>query len=478
MSILDQLREQLRTLLDERAQHQAALDGVLAEAEARGDGNLNADETTSFNEHRDAIRGRPDDQDDRGLDGRIDDIQARVEELEDLQRRNDAREALAREIQPTPTPAGQRQARVTNEPLTYRNHGPNSFVADAYAAYTGRAYGAVAERLARHDNEVRAGVHGELRDVGTGAFGGLVVPQYLTDMYAEVLRAGRITSNLTFRPPWEEEGMSLVVPRGTTGTAVAAQSGENTAVQETDYDETDLTVPIRTYSGQQDVSRQSLERGRNVEPIIFNDLTAAYAVSLNTDVVNGAGTNGTHTGILQTSGISTVTATSTSQRAILGYIARAIGEVAGDRFMQPSCIVMHPRRWAWLLDGADTTGRPLVVPRAGGPMNAVGQGDAAAYGYVGEVHGVPTYTDGTIPTTVSTTTTQGATEDRIIVARAMDLLLWEEDTMPRQLRFEETLGGQLTVKVVVYGYSGFTAGWHPEGTAAVVGSGLTTPTYA
>ena len=37
-------------------------------------------------------------------------------------------------------------------------------------------------------------------------------------------------------------------------------------------------------------------------------------------------------------------------------------------------------------------------------------------------------------------------------------LLWEESQAPRQLRFEQTLGNQLTVKVVAYGYAAFTAG--------------------
>jgi hypothetical protein len=51
----------------------------------------------------------------------------------------------------------------------------------------------------------------------------------------------------------------------------------------------------------------------------------------------------------------------------------------------------------------------------------------------------------------------------VIVARWEDLLLWENgDGAPFQLRFEQTLGNQLTVKLVAYNYAAFTAGPVPD----------------
>ena len=77
--------------------------------------------------------------------------------------------------------------------------------------------------------------------------------------------------------------------RGNTGTAVAAQETQNTAVQNTTYTESDLVVPVRTYAGQQVVSRQSIDRGSGVGEILMADLVSAYATKLDSDALNGAG---------------------------------------------------------------------------------------------------------------------------------------------------------------------------------------------
>ena len=64
------------------------------------------------------------------------------------------------------------------------------------------------------------------------------------------------------------------------------------------------------------------------------------------------------------------------------------------------------------------------------------------------------------------------------MAKADDLLLWEEgDGTPRQARFEQTLGNQLTVKLVVYGYAAFTAERYAAAVSTISGTGLVTPTF-
>ena len=50
-------------------------------------------------------------------------------------------------------------------------------------------------------------------------------------------------------------------------------------------------------------------------------------------------------------------------------------------------------------------------------------------------------------------------------------LLWENGGgMPTQLRFDQTLGNQLTVKLVAYGYFAFTAGRYPTATSLIGGN--------
>lgn len=459
MSMLDKIRADLKVKLDERSAKDEEITAILSAAEERDTSDLTEDETARFNEARDAAKK---------LDEKIDQLRARASELEDLDKRNEEREALAKQLQPQATPEGERQWRVQSEEPTYSKRSTHSFFQDAYHAQFGHDPQA-AERLARHT--------AEMRDVGTGAFGALVVPQYLPEMFAENLRAGRVTANLCQSLDLPPQGMTLNIPRGTTGTVVASQSDQNTAVTEVDFDETTLTINVRTLAGQQDVARQAIERGYQVDQIIFADLASAYAAQLDTQVINGAGTNGTHTGILQTSSINSVTTGTATGSSVVAKVAQAIAAVAGTRYMAPDVIVMHPRRWGWLTAQSDSNGRPYVVPTPYNPQNARGDITSQGYGFVGSLQGLPVYTDANIPTTISTSTVTGATEDNIIVARSSDLLLWEDSPAPRQFRFEETLGGSLTIKLVVAGDSAFTAGWYPTGVAVISGSGMTTPVY-
>lgn len=487
---LTAIRDQLRAKLSERDEQRAAHDSLLS-APANENRGLNADETVKHKEFLTAIRSLDEDID-KLLEERAD-IEQQVADMADRQKRDAAREKLALELQPTPEKKSTASVVVKDEPITYRKGGPNSFFVDAWNVRMGRdaARGdsrGAGERLNRHMAEVRAGSHGpefrgmiEERDVATGGFASLVVPQYLPEMYAEILRATRVVANLASPHDLPPEGMTLTIPRGITGTAVAAQSGENTAVQETDFGASDLTINVRTYAGQQDVSRQAVERGRGVDELIYMDLAADYARLLNSDLINGAGTNGTHLGIRSTSGVLTTTASAgATGTQVLGFIGQSLGLCMERRFLPADTIVMHPRRWFWLQTRGDSTGRPLVVVYSGGnvPMNAFGVvSDNQQYGLVGEILGVQTWIDATIPTTVSTNTFTGATEDVILTGRRADWHFWEEGTAPREFRFEETLGGSLTIKLVVAGYSAFTAGHHPESTRIVSGSSLGTPTF-
>src|SRR5690606_28626493 len=163
-------------------------------------------------------------------------------------------------------------------------------------------------------------------------------------------------------------------------TAVASQSDQNDSLTEVDFDETTLTIPVRTIGGQQDVSRQAIERGYRIDEIIYADLAGAYAAELDKQVIAGAGTNGTHTGIMN-SGARSVTAEGADVSSVLRRLGKAIADVNGNRFLPPAVIVMHPRRWGFFTTAVDSSGRPLVVPRAGGPSNAFGPGDAAGYGF-------------------------------------------------------------------------------------------------
>jgi len=355
------------------------------------------------------------------------------------------------------------------EPDMYRNGGDHSFMADAYRSQSGDF--SAQERLNKHQEF-------EARDVGTGAFTGLVVPQYLIDEYAPIARAGSAVYNAVPKKPLPAFGMKVEVSRITTGSTAAEQATQNSAVSETNIDDTLLTVNVDTVAGQQDVSRQALERGGqpgfSLENIIFGDLVSAYYTKLDNLLINGSGSSGQPLGIKSVSGINTTTYTDASPTVAELYpkLADAIQEVNANRFAPATAIVMHPRRWGFITAGLDSSNRPLVVPAGNNPDNAVGVGEAAAYGnVVGNLLGLPVITDANIQTDAGS----GNNEDIILIAKTDDMILFEDNIF--QLKFEETNAGNLTTKMVVYGYNAFASGRYPSGISMINGTGLITPTF-
>lgn len=357
-----------------------------------------------------------------------------------------------------------------------------SFFTDLYAMNTGRASGAIAERLQAHEKET-IGTISE-RAATSGSFGGLVAPQYLVDLAAPIARAGRPAADVVRHLTLPEQGTSIIVPKQTAPTSVAVQATQNTSVSSSDAGVTDLVIPVATIAGQTDVSRQSIERGAQIDELLFSDLVGAYNVNLDAQVLAGTGSNGQMMGILNTAGVIQMPAfaAAVTPGTFWSKFAGAIVQVQTNRFLAPTGVIVHPRRWAWLTSLLDSNNRPLVVPNTNGPQNAQGHYtepiDTPSAAPAGWFQGVPIYTDSNMPTAVGS-----GPEDQVIVSRLEDLLLWEENGgIPRQLRFDQTLGGQLTVKLVAYGYAAFTAARYPGATAliggnAAAGNGLIAPTF-
>src|SRR5207342_1984137 len=142
------------------------------------------------------------------------------------------------------------------------------------------------------------------------------------------------------------DGMTLNISRITTGTAAAVQATENAAVQETDIDDTLLTVNVRTYAGSQDMSRQSLERGTNTDEIVATDLANDYWSKVDDACLNATGAGGTHLGIRSTPSVSTAAYVDATPTAAEAYkeLAEIISVVQSAVVMGVSHFIMHPRR--------------------------------------------------------------------------------------------------------------------------------------
>lgn len=375
---------------------------------------------------------------------------------------------------------------ATQEEFYYRpDKRERSFFRDAFLAEF-RMDGRAQERINKHtehhldvyDQRGIQMLEPERRDVGTGAFTGIVVPQYLIDQFTPLRRAGAPLLPYYRTLDLPENGMTVNIGRLTTGTGVAAQASENAAVQETDADDTLLTVNVRTYSGQQDLSRQAVERGQGlVDAVIYEDLTRAYFTTVDSATINADGTTGTHLGIRSTAGIVAVTYTDATPTVgeLYAKLADAIQQINAGIFAPATLIVMHPRRWGFFTAALDTTNRPLVLPNTNGPFNAVGVGESAGYGGpVGTLHGLPVITDGNIPTNLGA----GTNEDVILILGTSEHFYWQEggDGMPRRFQFEQVAPPQ-SVRLAVWSYSAFTAGRYPLASATIGGTGFTPPTF-
>ncbi len=348
-----------------------------------------------------------------------------------------------------------------------------SFVADVVNAQL-RGDLDAAQRLQRHMAEERAeGV--ELRDVGTGAFTGLTVPQYLTDLVAPPKRAMRPMADLARKLALPADGMTVNISRITTGTATAVQATENAGVQETDADDTLLTVDVRTIAGQQDISVQALQRSVGADAVIIADLQNAYHTVLDSQIINNDGTSGTHKGIRSTSGIVSVTYTDGTPTAAEAYpkLFDLISQIQSGVFGGATHLVMAPRRWNWFASQVGTS-FPFLQPNNVSSVNVGGEISSNTYdGVVGVLAGLPVVLDGNIPTNLGA----GTNEDVILGVTADELFLWEQPGSPLLIRAEQTAAGNLTVKLVVYGFSAFTAGRYPLAHGTIGGTGLVTPAF-
>lgn len=473
-------RERIAAKLAERKTHEESISDVQARCLSDGGRAPSDDEATLVREARAAKNT---------IDAELDKMRDELAANETERAADVSADALTRQITPTAdAPKYDQVGRIQAEPRTYTERASyaneRSFFQDLYQAEM-RGDFAARDRLTRHSNEVLIEREMSERALATGGLAGLVPPQYLVDKYALLARAGRPAANVMPTEPIPSVGMSFLIPRGTTGASAAVQASENSALSTTDEVWSNVTVNVASVGGYAPVSRQSLERGTpGVDQIIFRDLVGAYGVAVDQQVLTGTGASGQTLGILQTASINQSTAFVAAATTATFYtkLAGQLNAVETTRYRAPNLIIMHPRRWNWLLTQVDTAGRPLVVPNQNGAFNALGLYDSNSADPpmaipVGSILGLPVITDASIPTAVGS-----GPEDQVIVMYKDDSILYEDSSSPTTVAFEQTAATTLTVTLVAYGYVAFTAGRYPSAVGVVGGNsaagfGLIAPTF-
>jgi HK97 family phage major capsid protein len=446
----------LEIMTERRAAKKAELDALLElpTAEKR---DLNSDEDTKFSTLVEEIRAQD----------------ARIAELTE----QEAREAAAAETRKQ-SGAGTTTTVQVNEPEMYAKGGSNSYFRDLFKVTVDRDQSAI-DRLTRHSayqNETRA--VGNTNAAG-GSGGEWAPPSWMIDEWIGLIRPGRVTANLFSHEDVPMGISSLNYPKLLTGTTVALQSTQNSALSSTDPTTGFVQTGFSTLGGKNVISQQLIDQGHNFDKVMTADLAAAYAQQVGTQVYTGTGAGTGTNAVINGIGAATIGSTQTWTQAspttagFYGQAGQLLSKFLAARLMPPTCWVMAPRRWYWLASAVDGQGRPLVVPNgvAFNPMAT--QGDAAApFGNVGTFHGLPVYIDPLVPTNLGA----GTNQDNVYLLKTDDLVLLE--SAPKTEVFREPYADSLGVLIRLYAYVATILNRHPESIGVMTGTGLVTPTFA
>ncbi len=405
---------------------------------------------------------------------------AKLAQLKTAKAAEEAADIAMRDVRADPhtaassRPAYDRVARVGAEERTY--HAGNcrrgaEFLRDVLGAQYGNSVEAQA-RLTQHMREERVerGKYLE-RAVGTGAFAGLTVPQYLTEMYAPAVAARRPFADAMTKLDLPPQGMTVNISRITTGSSVANQANENDAASETNMDDTLLTENVQTAAGRQTISRQAVERGTGIEEVTMRDLQRRYATNLDSTVITQA-----TTGLAAVSTGNTYDDTSPTGAelypkllaAMAGSEAALLGEAT------PDLAVMHSRRWYWLQKEMTATWPMFGQPGIGNQNVGVNFAERYGAGFRGLL---PNGTVVIVDNNIAINLGAGTNQDEVYIAPSEESYLWEDPDAPQFIRSEQAKAENLGIVIVLYGYYAYTLRRYSNSHQKISGTGLVTPAF-
>lgn len=468
--LINSIEVELEQATKQRDKASAEVKYILEGAKKEARGALTVEEDERVNqlfETRDRLKGEI-----KGIENKLE--QARRAKADELETE---REYQQRKDTGVRAPAYDRVARVGSEERTYHEGRDRKGVGFMWDVVRGTYCGDLEaqHRLSRHMQEERVERGQYLtRAVGTGAFTGLTVPQYLTDMYAPAIAAGRPFANICNPHDLPPDGMTVNISRITTASSVALQATQNTGVTEQNMGDTLLTINVQTAAGQQTLSRQAIDRGTGIEEVTVTDLFKRYATNLDSTLLNQA-----TTGLSAVAG-TTAAVTATTFSGAGGFYpqilaAASASETALLAQATPNYIVMHNRRWYWLSNILTSTWPAINQPSIpDARTSGVNNGGGYAQGVRGVLpNGMLVVVDNNVTTTASTASNQ----DEAYVVASEECHLWEDPAAPVFIRAEQAQAANLGVLLVVYGYFAYTFARYTNGMQKLSGAGMVAPTF-
>lgn len=397
-------------------------------------------------------------------------LRAEITQFE-IEERSDAEVARLQTETTVVRTAPVEQVRVESEPNPVYRKGDSStsYFRDLYEVTKGSSE--ARDRLASAQSRAATTV--------AAAGGEFAPPAWLVEDFIAIARAGRVTADILNKQDLPGGISSVNLPKALTNSLAAVTQTQNTTITESAFTSTSVTSGIAEISAKQTVSLALLKQsGVPIDQVILQDLAQGYAVTLDTQVLNGSNANGQLRGLL-TAG-TTVTYTSaapavvstTAANSFYNKILSAQAAMSGSRYLPANAIVMHPRRWSWVLSALDSSNRPLVTPNGQAFNQVAVTGEQVAEGFAGELLGLPVYVDPNVVTTRGVATNQ----DVVYVLRTDDIWLWE--TATETASFDATLADQNSILYRVLGYAAFIPDRYAASVQVIDGTGLVAPSFA
>lgn len=353
------------------------------------------------------------------------------------------------------------------EPDLYGRGSQHSYILDTARSQMG-------DSESRHRLEVWQRERRDVTPFGTSG-SDFAFPEYLVDDFIAYARPGRVIADVIRNevlPPGRD---TLIVPSITGGSTVEPFTTEGGAVSNTLMTQSAVSSPVVTVAGQQIIAQQMFDLSpANIDRIVMQDLAADYAKKLEEQILTGSGSGGNVLGLVTATNTNTVTYTTSSPTAagIYRKVAEAATKVAEGRYMPATAVFMTPRRWASLSASVDSAGRPLITASDTGAFASMGVSTSlGAGGPVGRMHGMDVYVTNAIGANYGAATN----EDRIIVARAEDIELWE--SAPRFEIFPQPYAMNLAVLARYYSYMGLIIRYGAS-VSVIGGTGLVSPDFS
>ena len=160
------------------------------------------------------------------------------------------------------------------------------------------------------------------------------------------------------------------IPKKTAAATAAWIATEGGAAAESEMTVGQVSMTPKTLGAFTDVTRQLLiQSSLSVEALIRNDLTSAIALTIDKAGLEGAGTSGAPTGILNTSGVNTVSAFAAANPTFAEVVSLETAIAEDNALMGNLAYILPAGMYGALKTTEKATGTAQFVIEPGGTMN-------------------------------------------------------------------------------------------------------------